>query len=48
MSDKEKPKEMVIYTYHRNNVALTTSSLAVALKRNDGEHDVTMIKKVYE
>ena len=46
MSDK--PKEMVIYTYHRNGVALTTSSLAVAWKRNDGEHEITMIKKVYE
>ena len=47
MSDK-KPKEMIIYTYHRGGVALTTSSLELAYKRNDGEHEITMVKKIYE
>jgi hypothetical protein len=47
MSDK-KPEEMIIYTYHRKGVALSTGSLNLALKRNDGEHEVTMIKKIYK
>jgi hypothetical protein len=44
---EDKPKEMIIYTYHRGGVALTTGNLNIALKRNDGEREVTMIKKIY-
>lgn len=44
---EDKPKEVVIYTYHRGGEPLITGSLNVALKRNDGEHPVTMVKKTY-
>lgn len=45
---EDKPKEMVVYTYHRGGEPLITGSLNVALKRNDGEYPVTMVKKTYK
>jgi hypothetical protein len=37
----EDKNEVRIYTYHRDGVALTTNSYALAMERNDGTEFVT-------